>query len=208
MLRIRFAAVVVFEPSASGFGEESAESEFDVPGGGLGRRYPEPFRQYFGEPTQEAAVELLRRGRQIYVGEGCWRCHSQVVRPVGNDALRWGPISEAWEYDNVLQRPALLGTRRVGSDLIREGSRHSNDWHAAHFFQPALVSPGSPMPEYPWFFDGTPNKPNAKGLSIIAYVQWLGSWLDVYPYYERYRSPKQLEQQMLEEGLEKKQAKP
>ena len=174
----------------------------------LAQRYPEPFRQYFGESTREAATELLRRGRQIYVGEGCWRCHSQVVRPVGNDALRWGPISESWEYDNALQRPALLGTRRVGPDLSREGGRHSNDWHAVHLFQPSLVSADSPMPEYPWFFDGTPNKPNAAGLSIIAYVQWLGSWLDVYPYYERYRSPQQLEQQMLEEGLEKKQAKP
>ena len=64
------------------------------------------------------------------------------------------------------------------------------------------------MPEYPWLFDGTPNKPDAAGLSIITYVQWLGSWLDVYPYYERCRSPQQLEQQMLEEGLEKRQAKP
>ena len=174
----------------------------------LAQRYPEPFRQYFGEPTREAAAELLRRGRQIYVGEGCWRCHSQIVRPVGSDALRWGPISVAWEYDSSLERPALLGTRRVGPDLSREGGRHSNDWHAVHLFQPLLVSPDSPMPEYPWFFDGTPNKPNAAGLSIIAYVQWLGSWLDVYPYYERYRSPQQLEQQMLEEGLEKQQAKP
>ena len=174
----------------------------------LAQRYPESFRQYFGEPTREAAAELLRRGRQIYVGEGCWRCHSQVVRPVGNDALRWGPISEAWEYNNALQRPALLGTRRIGPDLSREGGRHSNDWHAVHLFQPSLVSPSSPMPEYPWLFDGTPNKPDAAGLSIITYVQWLGSWLDVYPYYERYRSPQQLEQQMLEEGLEKRQAKP
>ncbi len=174
----------------------------------LAQRYPESFRQYFGEPTREAAAELLRRGRQIYVGEGCWRCHSQVVRTVGNDALRWGPISVAWEYDNALACPALLGTRRVGPDLSREGGRHSNDWHAVHLFQPSLVSPDSPMPEYRWFFDGTPNKPNAAGLSIIAYVQWLGSWLDAYPYYERYRSPQQLEQQMLEEGLEKKQAKP
>ena len=60
----------------------------------------------------------------------------------------------------------------------------SNDWHAVHFFRPRTVSANSPMPDYPWFFYGASNKPTRRGLSIITYVQWLGSWLDSYPYYE------------------------
>jgi len=166
----------------------------------LSQRYPEQFKKYFGEPTREAAAAALRLGRDVYVGEGCWHCHSQFVRPVSNYSRRWGPVSESWEYQNELQRPVMFGTRRVGPDLSREGGRHSNDWHATHLFQPTLTSTGSPMPEYSWFFDGAPNKPNRRGLAVIAYIQWLGSWLKVYPYYENYKSIEQLEQSMLESG--------
>ncbi len=152
----------------------------------LSRRYPEPFAQYFSEPTEESCAEALRLGRQIYIGEGCWHCHSQFVRPVSNESRRWGEVSRTEEYQNELQRPVLFGTRRVGPDLSRAGGRHSNDWHAVHFFRPTMVSPDSPMPEYSWFFDGAPDKPNRRGLAIITYVQWLGSWLESYPMYEQY----------------------
>ncbi len=118
------------------------------------------------------------------MGEGCWHCHSQFVRPVSNESRRFGPVSKTEEYDNELQRPVLFGTRRVGPDLSREGGRRGNDWHAVHFYNPQVVSHRSPMPEYPWFFDGSPDKPNRRGLAIITYIQWLGSWLDSYPYYE------------------------
>ena len=150
----------------------------------LQSRYPDSFKAAFGEPTAEACAEALRLGRQIYVGEGCWHCHSQFVRPVSNESRRFGPVSKTEEYDNELQRPVLFGTRRVGPDLSREGGRRGNDWHAVHFYKPQTVSTDSPMPEYPWFFDGRPDKPNRRGLAIITYVQWLGSWLDSYPYYE------------------------
>lgn len=130
------------------------------------------------------AAEALRLGRQVYVGEGCWHCHSQFVRPVSNESLRFGPVSQTDEYQNELQRPVMFGTRRVGPDLSREGGRRSNDWHAVHFFQPTLVSSGSPMPAYPWLFNGAPDKPNRRGLALIAYIQWLGSWQESYPYYE------------------------
>lgn len=132
----------------------------------------------------DKAAEALRLGRQVYIGEGCWHCHSQYVRPVSNESLRFGPVSKTEEYQNELQRPVMFGTRRVGPDLSREGGRRSNDWHAVHFFKPALVSSGSPMPEYPWLFDGAPDKPNRRGLALITYVQWLGSWQESYPYYE------------------------
>ena len=178
----------------------------------LQARWPEPFRAAFGDLPEmaeapidaspadksrietdnekvsaqvtEKAAEALRLGRQIYIGEGCWHCHSQFVRPVSNESQRYGPVSKTVEYQNELQRPVMFGTRRVGPDLSREGGRRSNDWHAVHFFKPTLVSAGSPMPEYPWFFDGAPDKPTRRGLALITYVQWLGSWLDSYPYYE------------------------
>ena len=160
----------------------------------LARRYPDSFAAAFGEPPggeesdsawwNEKCADALRMGRKIYVGEGCWHCHSQFVRPVSNESERWGSVSRSEEYQNELQRPVMFGTRRVGPDLSREGGRRSNDWHAVHFFQPTDLSQGSPMPSYPWLFAGSPDKPNARGLALITYVQWLGSWLDEYPYYE------------------------
>jgi len=150
----------------------------------LARRYPESFKKYYGEPTEEACAKALRLGRQLYIGEGCWHCHSQFVRPVSNESRRWGEVSETEEYQNELQRPVMFGTRRVGPDLCREGGRHANDWHTIHFFNPSTIAETSPMPQYPWFFDGSPDKPNNRGIAIITYIQWLGSWLPSYPYYE------------------------
>jgi len=150
----------------------------------LAERYPEQFKAAFGEASEEKCAEALRLGRQIYVGEGCWHCHSQFVRPVSNESHRFGPVAKTEEYDNELQRPVLFGTRRVGPDLSREGGRRGNDWHAVHFYEPTTVSNNSPMPRYPWFFDGSPARPNRRGLAIMTYVQWLGSWLPEYPYYE------------------------
>jgi cytochrome c oxidase cbb3-type subunit 2 len=150
----------------------------------LSRRYPIAFKKYYGEPNHDNLAAALRLGRQIYIGEGCWHCHSQFVRPVSNESKRWGAVAETKEYQNELQRPVMFGTRRVGPDLSREGGRRGNDWHAVHFYRPKIVSPDSPMPEYPWFFDGDPNQPNQRGIAIITYIQWLGSWLDSYPYYE------------------------
>lgn len=150
----------------------------------LAERYPEPFAAAFGEPSAEACAEALRLGRQVYIGEGCWHCHSQFVRPVSNESRRFGPVAKTSEYENELQRPVLFGTRRVGPDLSREGGRRGNDWHAVHFYEPETVSTNSPMPAYPWFFNGSPDRPNRRGIAIITYIQWLGSWLDEYPYYE------------------------
>lgn len=162
----------------------------------LSQRYPNSFAEHVGRPPTDPAqaadwwrdrtADLLSEGRTIYVGEGCWHCHSQFVRPVSNESERWGPVSQTWEYQNELQRPVMFGTRRVGPDLSREGGRRSNDWHMVHFFQPTLVSTGSPMPDYPWFFEGSPDRPNRRGLAAAVYVQWLGSWLESYPRYERF----------------------
>jgi cbb3-type cytochrome c oxidase subunit II len=140
----------------------------------LSKRYPEAFQKAFGEPSAEAFRRALRMGRDRYIAEACWHCHSQYVRPVSNEDQRFGKVSWAAEYRNEMFLPHLFGTRRVGPDLIRESGRHSNDWHAAHFFDPTLVSPASVMPRYTWFFDG--EAPNKTGLAMITYMQWLGSW--------------------------------
>ena len=162
----------------------------------LANRFPEAFKNAFGSPPDKSdeagawydknCVEALRIGHKIYVGEGCWHCHSQFVRPVSNEDRRWGPVSQSWEYQTELQRPVLFGTRRVGPDLSREGGRRSSDWHAVHFFNPESLSQKSPMPRYPWLFDGSPDKPNKRGLALLTYIQWLGSWHETYPYYEDY----------------------
>jgi hypothetical protein len=164
----------------------------------LARRYPDSFTAAFGPAPEEHAkreawlnqncADALRLGRSVYVGEGCWHCHSQFVRPVSNESRRWGEVSKTEEYQNELQRPVMFGTRRVGPDLSREGGRRPNDWHAVHFFQPTRLSDRSPMPDYPWLFNGDPGKPNKKGLALITYIQWLGSWLESYPYYEDYQA--------------------
>lgn len=149
----------------------------------LAERFPKQFQLHFPDGvTAKSFAEALTLGKEIYVGEACWHCHTQQIRPISNEDQRWGPVSYAQEYQNVLQRPVLFGTRRVGPDLIREGARRSNDWHVAHFYEPKNVVPTSVMPSYRWFFDGD-GYPNKKGLAVLAYVQWLGSWLQEYPYY-------------------------
>lgn len=171
----------------------------------LSRRYPAAFRQHYDArfegkkvdqwtPAEwkQACADTLRLGRQLYVGEGCWHCHSQFVRPVSNESQRWGAVAESREYQNELQRPVLFGTRRVGPDLSREGGRRGNDWHVVHFHRPKSVSPGSPMPAYPWLFASDEQgaiQPNDRGFAVITYVQWLGSWLKSYPYYEELDDP-------------------
>jgi len=140
----------------------------------LSNQYPEQFETYYpGGPTSENYREALNLGRNIYIGEACWHCHTQQVRPVANEDVRFGPVSTAAEQQHELMLPQLMGTRRVGPDLSRESGLRSNDWHMAHFYDPRSVAPTSVMPRYTWFFDG--REPNKKGLAIVTYIQWLGS---------------------------------
>ncbi len=119
---------------------------------------------------------LERRGRQVYIREGCWYCHSQYVRPVANEDQRWGPLAQAGEY--AFDQPHLLGTRRIGPELSRVGRKYGDDWHAAHHWDPRQVAPDSIMPRFPWLYErgkeGAPS-PNADGKALIAYLQKLGA---------------------------------
>ena len=140
----------------------------------LSRQYPGQFEKYYpGGPTSQNYREALNLGRNVYIAEACWHCHTQQVRPVANEDVRFGPVSTAAEQQHELMMPQLLGTRRVGPDLSRETGFRSNDWHVAHFYNPQAVAPTSVMPRYPWFFDD--KEPNKKGIAIITYMQWLGS---------------------------------
>ncbi|HVO27993.1 MAG TPA: cbb3-type cytochrome c oxidase subunit II [Candidatus Margulisiibacteriota bacterium] len=146
----------------------------------LAEDYPDEFHRYFGEVTSASLAHALQVGKANYIAEACWHCHSQFVRPVSKEDLRFGPVSTPPEYQNMMNLPHLFGTRRVGPDLIREAGKHSNDWHVAHFYDPRSVAPYSVMPSYPWFFDAD-KRPNERGLALVAYVQWLGSWVEQVP---------------------------
>ena len=146
----------------------------------LAEDYPEEFQKYFDAVGPVSFAHALRVGKANYIAEACWHCHSQFVRPVSKEDLRFGPVSTPAEYQNMMNLPHLFGTRRVGPDLIREAGKHSNDWHVAHFYYPRSVAPYSVMPAYPWFYDEH-KRPNERGLALVAYVQWLGSWVEQVP---------------------------
>ncbi len=148
----------------------------------LSTTFPDAFEAAFGtrDATPEAYADALQLGRDLYIGLGCWHCHSQYVRVSSNETQRFGPPSIAQEYDNALNLPHIWGTRRVGPDLSREHGKHTNDWHIAHFMNPKNVVPASVMPSYRYYFDesGTPDK---DGFALIAYVQWLGTVYEDLP---------------------------
>lgn len=137
--------------------------------------YPVEFKRDFGEVSPESYAAALDLGRDLYIAEACWHCHSQFVRPVSNEDVRFGPVSQPEEYENELNLPHLFGTRRVGPDLIREAGKHSNDWQMAHLYDPRSVAPYSIMPAYVWYFDDD-KRPKREALALVAYLQWLGSW--------------------------------
>jgi len=87
-------------------------------------------------------------GRDIYIREGCYLCHSQWIRPMRAEVLRYGEWSRAPEYQ--FDRPFLLGSRRMGPDLQRVGQKYPDAWHYEHMRDPRSTSPGSVMPPYPW----------------------------------------------------------
>jgi cytochrome c oxidase cbb3-type subunit II len=92
------------------------------------------------------ALQLV--GRDIYVREGCYGCHSQMIRPLHAETLRYGHYSTAGEF--VYDRPFQWGSKRTGPDLHRVGGRYSDEWHRLHLQSPRDLVPESNMPAYPW----------------------------------------------------------
>jgi len=102
-------------------------------------------------PTVAPYTPLELEGRDVYLREGCYNCHSQMVRPFLSETERYGEYSKAGEY--VYDHPFQWGSKRTGPDLSREGVGHlkkPDAWHYAHMFDPRSMSPGSIMPAYPW----------------------------------------------------------
>jgi cytochrome c oxidase cbb3-type subunit I/II len=106
------------------------------------RAGPEPMEGV----TPYSPLELA--GRDIYIREGCYTCHSQMVRPMRAELLRYGQWTRAGEL--VYDRPFQLGSRRIGPDLQRVGGKYPDAWHYEHMADPRSTSPGSIMPPYPW----------------------------------------------------------
>ena len=93
---------------------------------------------------------LELEGRDIYIREGCYTCHSQAVRPFRDETERYGPYSKAGEY--VYDRPFQWGSKRTGPDLHRQGGKYPDSWHYVHMRNPRDIVPESIMPNYPWLY--------------------------------------------------------
>ena len=132
----------------------------------------------FFQKSTTQAVEGLKpytalqlTGRDIYVREGCYNCHSQMVRPFRAETERYGHFSVAGEF--VYDRPFQWGSKRTGPDLHRVGGRYSDDWHYTHLMNPRDVVPESNMPAYPWLADAPADAANIqakmKTLNVVGH---------------------------------------
>jgi cytochrome c oxidase cbb3-type subunit 2 len=114
------------------------------------------------------ALQLM--GRDVYLREGCYNCHSQMVRTLNAEVLRYGPPSVAGEF--VYDHPFQWGSKRTGPDLHRVGGRYSDEWHRLHLMNPRDLVPESNMPAYPWLagaaLDAESVVPRMKALRIVG----------------------------------------
>ena len=132
---------------------------------------------FFQKSTTEAvkgvepytATQLI--GRDVYIREGCYNCHSQMIRPFRAETLRYGHYSMAGEF--VYDHPFQWGSKRTGPDLHRVGGKYSDEWHAVHLNNPRDVVPESNMPAYPWLAqakleDGPKVAPRMEALRVVG----------------------------------------
>ena len=122
--------------------------------GGLAEIVPLFFIKDTTEPVAglKPLTALQLEGRDIYIREGCYTCHSQMVRPFRAETERYGHYSVAGEF--VYDHPFQWGSKRTGPDLARVGGRYSDDWHRTHLINPRDVVPESNMPGFPWLDTG------------------------------------------------------
>jgi len=118
--------------------------------GGIVEIVPLFFQRSTTQPVEGlkpySALQLA--GRDVYIREGCYNCHSQMVRPFRAETLRYGQYSVAGEF--VYDHPFQWGSKRTGPDLARVGGRYSDEWHRVHLNNPRDLVPESNMPAYPW----------------------------------------------------------
>jgi cytochrome c oxidase cbb3-type subunit 2 len=125
--------------------------------GGLTEIVPLFFQHSTTKPVENLKpyTALQLAGRDVYIREGCYNCHSQMVRPFRAETLRYGHYSTAGEF--VYDHPFQWGSKRTGPDLHRVGGKYSDDWHRIHLNNPRDVVPESNMPAYPWLEKATLN---------------------------------------------------
>jgi cytochrome c oxidase cbb3-type subunit 2 len=155
---------------------------------------------FFQKSTTEPVAGLTHytplrlAGRDIYVREGCYACHSQMVRPFRAETERYGHYSVAGEF--VFDRPFQWGSKRTGPDLARVGGRYSDEWHRTHLNNPRDVVPESNMPGYPWL---AKTKLDAQG--IVPKLRALQRLGDGYTEAEIAAAPAELTDKTEEDAL-------
>lgn len=108
-------------------------------------------------------------GRNVYVREGCYNCHSQMIRMLSFETQRYGHYSVAGE--SVYDRPFQWGSKRTGPDLARVGARYSDDWHKVHLINPRDLVPESNMPGYPWLAENSPDVADIQSnMRVLKYL--------------------------------------
>jgi len=146
-------------PSKSGFSHEKVETNnflmivlilLVVAVGGLVEIVPLFFQKSTTQAVQgvKPYTALQLAGRDIYLREGCYNCHSQMIRPFRAETLRYGHYSVAGEF--IYDHPFQWGSKRTGPDLHRVGGKYSDEWHRIHLVNPRDLVPESNMPAYPW----------------------------------------------------------
>jgi cytochrome c oxidase cbb3-type subunit 2 len=167
--------------SSAGFSHEKIETSnflmivlilLVVAIGGAVEIVPLFFQKSTTEPVQgvKPYTALQLAGRDIYQREGCYNCHSQMIRPFRAETLRYGHYSVAGEF--VYDHPFQWGSKRTGPDLHRVGGKYSDDWHRIHLHNPRDVVPESNMPSYPWLeknkVDPSVMAPHMRALRIVG----------------------------------------
>ena len=145
--------------------------------GGLVEIVPLFFMKDTTEPVKglKPYTALQLEGRDIYIREGCYTCHSQMIRPFRAETERYGHYSVAGEF--VYDHPFQWGSKRTGPDLARVGGRYSDDWHRVHLINARDVVPESNMPGFPWLVENkidetmTPKKLGAMKTLGVPYTQ-------------------------------------
>jgi cytochrome c oxidase cbb3-type subunit I/II len=112
-------------------------------------RHKDPLPSLADSPHRQQPYSPLElAGRDLYIREGCYNCHSQMIRPFRHETLRYGAYSRLEEF--IYDHPFQFGSKRTGPDLHREGGKYPNLWHYQHLMDPRSTSPGSNMPPYSW----------------------------------------------------------
>lgn len=140
--------------------------------GGLVEIVPLFFQRSTTEPVAglKPYAPLQLAGRDVYIREGCYNCHSQMIRPFRSETERYGEYSKAGEF--VYDHPFQFGSKRTGPDLQREGGKYPDSWHFNHMLEPTTMSPGSIMPAYAHLIDHDLNTETTE--ARVSAMQMLG----------------------------------